>query len=302
MLQEFEFSTRCMGCDLEVSLIMQDTQASDAESLFNALHRICQEYENIFSRFLTTSELNVVNQSNSNPFIVSDIFQDVFTLSQALYKDTHELFNPLMQVAKIGYNTTFTDIPNNQQAVDTVTYDANPSHIQHNAQDNQLTLANTQALDFGGFLKGHVAQKMAEMCGTCHGVIINLGGDIYTIGKDADNQMFKYYIYNPITDTYTIEVPIYNAALATSGNYKRVWHVGSVQYSHIVDTKTKTSTQTSLVSATVIHKSGAYADAYATVAMTLPWQEAIAFLEGKNVAFILIDAHGLIKSSLNTIS
>jgi thiamine biosynthesis lipoprotein len=67
--------------------------------------------------------------------------------------------------------------------------------------------------------------------------------------------------------------------MATSGNYRNFYYRGGRKYAHTIDPKTGYPVQHSLLSATVLARSCATADAYATSFMVLGVERAKEVLE-----------------------
>ena len=67
--------------------------------------------------------------------------------------------------------------------------------------------------------------------------------------------------------------------MATSGNYRNFYYKNGKRYAHTIDPRTGYPIQHNILSATVIAKSCAQADAYATSFMVLGLEEAKKILE-----------------------
>ena len=67
--------------------------------------------------------------------------------------------------------------------------------------------------------------------------------------------------------------------MATSGNYRNFYYKNGKRYAHTIDPRTGYPIQHNILSATVIAKSCAQADAYATSFMVLGLDEAKKILE-----------------------
>jgi thiamine biosynthesis lipoprotein len=70
-----------------------------------------------------------------------------------------------------------------------------------------------------------------------------------------------------------------NKAMATSGNYRNFYYKGGKKYAHTIDPKTGYPVQHSILSATVLAKSCAVADAYATSFMVMGVEKAKKVLD-----------------------
>ncbi len=195
---------------------------------------------------------------------------------------TKGVINPLFQIERLGYTKTFDDIKDSPQKMKLGAYNTDSNDMTIDKGAGRVTLAEGQRLDFGGFLKGHLAEETARrimMVGTnIRGVIVNLGGDLHTRGADEDGMPFVFSIENPVTGE-DIPVPLQNGSLATSGTYKRRWTADGKGVHHILGEDGRSNPKTDIVSASVLHERGAYADAYAKVLL----------IKGHNLAETTLD-------------
>jgi thiamine biosynthesis lipoprotein len=295
MWQEYNYHTRVMGCGFDMTFIAKTV--AQADKYFIQANEIAKSYEKRFSRFDKNSELSLVNEKKSAR--VSRDFLEVYWVAYHLYKETQAQFNPLLQVSNIGYDKSFEKMDNSDcMEVKDVSYNTNLDDVT--VLRHQIILQDSQKLDFGGFLKGYVAQKIAQSIKSNRGVIINIGGDMYVRGGDKDRKKFIVEIVHPVGESKNISFSILNKSLCTSGTYKRKWKTDNGSKHHILDSSTKDCTKTNLISASVVHSKGAVADAYATIAITLGLNGAKEFLERQgNVDFVLIDKKGDILKSDN---
>ena len=160
------------------------------------------------------------------------------------------------------------------------------------SQTRRITLKKYQNLDYGGFLKGYlseiVAKKIKSYSVDITGVIVNIGGDIYTVGLDKSGDKFIFNIFNPIEEGADIAVSLYNQSLATSGTYKRFWlHFGKKTH-HILDISGKTNPESKVISASIVHNDGAQAEAYAKVFLSMDHKKALILLNNKDISFVII--------------
>jgi len=298
MLQEFEFAGRVMGCDVHVSLVMQNTDALLAEVYYKEILNTLQSYEQTFSRFLPESELSLVNAyAGKGEMHLSERFARIVREALALSEQTDGLFNPLLQVTRLGYDKSLEKLVDSHEALEeyeSYNTDCSTVTVKDSHGKYVITLQAGQQLDVAGMLKGYCAQRLAyKYADKCTGIIVNIGGDISAYGTDAHGEVFVMRVYNPLTKQDTGEFMLGDGkTLATSGNYKRVWRRRGKKYSHIVASTTKQNPNTDLVSASVLADDGAQADAFATVAMTLTSKHAQTFLMQHGVHFMLLTKAG----------
>ena len=296
MQHEFEFNDHLMGTDLSTALITEDEAvASEIYSL--SLARL-RAYETQFSRFNATSELSQLNSERS--CVVSPLFISLLHIARDLYTKTDGHFNPLLQIERFGYTKTYEAIKGVTQKQNTLPYNTNFSMVAIDEQTHRVTLEGDQKLDFGGFLKGHLAEVEAkhimETHKDVHGVIVNIGGDIHTRGRDAHGNVFVFQIENPVTG-HGIDVPLENTSLATSGTYRHAWDTDKERMHHILARDGTHNPKTDIVSSSVIHEYGAHAEAYAKTLMTLT-PESLESMTGEALQYALIYSDGTAHTSL----
>jgi thiamine biosynthesis lipoprotein len=284
---EHIFEDRLMGSDLVVSIVMPSAELARRE--YERAKSLGDNYEQRFSRFLPTSELSRLNESrNAN---VSPEFMDVISTGFDLYRATNGVFNPLVQIARLGYDVSFDSL-NGPKKANKDSYDVQLSSIHIDETTQHITLAEGQRLDVGGFLKGMVAERMAKSIQGASGIIVNIGGDIYTIGKDENGAPFGFDVYDPINEQVAVVVPLNDGAIATSGVYRRNWEADGRKVHHILDTTGTENPKSNLVSATIIAEHGHEADAYATVAIVLGSEKAEHLLKQRGLSYVLITQEG----------
>lgn len=251
-----------MGTEVAISIVTE--LESEATAIASHTFAEIAEAEAIFSRFQPESELSQLNRLKI--LTVSSIFIDVLKKAIDLHTMTNQAFNPLVQVARLGYQANFEQIKVQDQIADKSPYNLDVSLISLNETSRTVSLAEDQELDFGGILKGYLADKLAREIiknnPSCHGVIINIGGDIHTEGYEANGDPFTFYLFNPISKTET-PIALINTSLVSSGTYKRKWLTNEGPRHHIVAPDGISNPESDVVSASVIYEDGATAEAFA---------------------------------------
>lgn len=120
--------------------------------------------------------------------------------------------------------------------------------------------------------------------------MIEIGGEIKVAGLNADNQPWRLGIEKPVHEGRELQtvVQMESGALATSGNYRSMYEIDGKLYAHTIDPKTGYPTQHRLASVSVIHRSCAMADGYATALMALGEDKAMLFAVKQNLAVMFI--------------
>lgn len=291
---EHEFSARLMGCDAHVSIVHAD--GDEARALFADAMTVGRTFERTFSRFDPSSELSQLNRERT--MAVSPLFQEAFRFAQQLFDSTSGVFNPLFRVRSLGYDRTFSEV-GDRAVCDDVAYNTDFSSIEFDVARGVISLRDDQELDFGGFVKCQAAQEMAAGIRGVAGVVVNIGGDLYVRGADGAGKDFTFSVYDPVHDRYPLAIPARDAAVATSGTYRRTWLANTKQVHHILQGAHESAEQ-DVVSATVVHSTGAIADGYATTAVVLGAEHGARFLRDQQVPFILITTSGDVIQEITT--
>ncbi len=96
------------------------------------------------------------------------------------------------------------------------------------------------SLDVGGIAKGYAVEKIAQTLEAegVSGYILNIGGNLRSIGKKGDGEDWVAGIQNPDLDEdspYVCRVGFHDLSLVTSGDYQRYYMVDGVRYHHIIN-------------------------------------------------------------------
>ena len=148
--------------------------------------------------------------------------------------------------------------------------------------------ADGMRLDLGGIAKGYAIDKAIEAIqkSGAIGAMVEIGGDIRCFGAPAQGkerwriglQDARKTSANSQGSRILMVLELTNAAVATSGNYQRFAVIKGQVYSHILDTKTG-STSDELTSVTIISKSAIEADALATAVSVMGVEKGLALIE-----------------------
>lgn len=133
-------------------------------------------------------------------------------------------------------------------------------------QGNKVTLPSGGGIDLGGIAKGYIADKIAEIyTSKALSGIINLGGNVLTVGKKPDNKPFKIGIKKPFSEQETIcLLELAEGSAVTCGIYERYFEYDGEIYHHILNPKTGYPQKNNLHSVTVISKNSTDADPLST--------------------------------------
>lgn len=220
-----------------------------------------------FSMFNDTSTVARINRGEQPKR--SAMFEEVWQLAETVHKETDGAFDisvaPLVNAWGFGFK--HEQMPNRQQV------------------DSLLRIRNQY--DFSAIAKGYGSDVVARLLRS-HDVqnfMVEIGGEIVTQGVSDKRLPWKIGVIKPTDDSLSVGgelqtvLNMTDIAMATSGNYRNFYYKGGRKYAHTIDPKTGYPVQHSLLSATVLARSCATADAYATSFMVLGVEHAKEVLE-----------------------
>ena len=142
-------------------------------------------------------------------------------------------------------------------------------------------------LDCSAIAKGYgtdVVAKFLKKKGI-QNFMVEIGGEIVVSGNSEKQVPWRIGINKPTDDSLNTNqelqevVNVSDIAMATSGNYRNFYYKNGKKYAHTIDPKTGYPVQHNILSATVLAKDCATADAYATSFMVMGLNGAKKVLE-----------------------
>lgn len=159
-----------------------------------------------------------------------------------------------------------------------------------------VTIPENMLIDLGSVAKGFTGDKVLEYLkeNGVESALINLGGNVQTLGAKPDGSAWKVAIADPSGDGgYAGAIEIANKCMITSGNYERFFEQDGKRYHHIIDPKTGYPADNGLVSVTVVGESGALCDALSTALFVMGPEAAAEFYKtGGDFEAVLIKEDG----------
>ncbi len=286
--------------DLVFDTVVQ-IQIYDAadEGVLDECRAICKKYEQMLSRTIETSEISRINSAAGDAVTVSGDTADLIRKALAYSELSGGAFD-----LTIGSVTNLWDFHSENAALPSS--DDLKEAVSHVNYKNVIVTGNTvrlldkkAALDLGAIAKGFVADRIKaclESAGVRH-ALIDLGGNILTIGKKPDGTDYRIGIQKPFGDQgqAAAYVQIADRSVVTSGTYQRCFRLNGVLYHHILETSTGMPCDNGLDSVSIIANSSVDADALSTVCFLLGQEKGTELISQlDNVEAIFIDKSGRI--------
>ncbi|MBP1736229.1 MAG: Membrane-associated lipoprotein involved in thiamine biosynthesis [Oscillospiraceae bacterium] len=152
--------------------------------------------------------------------------------------------------------------------------------ISFDADTSVVTLPEGVMVDFGSLAKGYTGDVLLKLFAD-NGItsaMVNLGGNVQTLGAKPDGSAWRVGIEDPSGDDYLGIVSVVNKTVITSGGYERYFtgDDGTV-YWHIFDPRTGYPAKTGLLSVSIITDTGIYAEALSTSLFVMGLDQASDF-------------------------
>ena len=291
------------GFAFDTVVTIQIGDASDPEALLDRCFDLINSLEQLFSRTMEGSDVWNINHAGGSPVTVSEQTADLIRFSLSWC----ELTGGALDIT-IAPVSSLWDFTGETKAVpDEDSIKAALPHVDYRCvtvDENTVTLSDPDAmLDLGAIAKGYASDLIRELLeeNGCDSALINLGGNIMTVGKKPNGSDWIIGVRRPFSDAEdSIEaIPATDLSVITSGSYERFFTLDGRLYHHILDPKTGMSADTGLSGVSIVSSRGAVGDALSTACFVMgpeKGMELIESLPGIEALFITEDEE-LIPSS-----
>ena len=194
-----------------------------------------------------------------------------------------------------GFTTGSYQVPSQAQ-LDSLLPLVNYRRVQVNKNTSIVTLPDGMEIDLGSVAKGYTGDRLVQLFRSkgIDSALMNLGGNVQTIGAKPDGTPWKIGLQNPMGDGNIGILSVVDQAVVTSGGYERFFQDDEGNYYwHIIDPSTGRPARSGLISATAVGRRGVYCDALSTALFIMGPKEAVAFWrEHRDFEMILIKVDG----------
>ena len=238
------------------------------------------------SPFNKTSVITKVNR-NENP-VVDPMFKEVFLLAENISNETHGAFDitvaPLVNEWGFGFKK---GVEPTRQVIDSLKYIVGYQKVKLTPKNYVQKQDPRIMLDCSAIAKGYGCDVVARLLrkNGINDYMIEIGGEIVTRGFNQKQEPWRIGVNKPTDDSLNTSqelqtiLNVTDIAMATSGNYRNFYYKNGKKYAHTIDPKTGYPVQHNILSATVLAKNCATADAYATSFMVLGLEGAQKILQ-----------------------
>ncbi|MDO9535074.1 MAG: FAD:protein FMN transferase [Bacillota bacterium] len=282
--------------DISVYGLNKDQFDSLSEKMFDEM----MEMENIFSRYISGSDINRINEAagreavkvNEETIFVLQKALEVAELSEGAFDPT---IAPLLELW--GFGTDENRVPTSEElrkVLPLINYRA----VQVNEEDSTVFLPEAgMKIDLGGIAKGFIVDRgrLAAEKFPVTALFINAGGDISIKGTKPTGDRWRIAVQDPRSpEEWAAIIEMNEGSVATSGDYQRFFEEGGELFHHIIDPRTGFPAG-NVSSVSIVAPDTLMSDALSTAVFVLGLEKGLELLESLDgVDGVIIDKQGKI--------
>jgi thiamine biosynthesis lipoprotein len=272
-----------LGTSYDVLVVAADPERARGD--LAEVRELCRTMEARLSQWREDSEVSVVNrEASSRPVRISSDLQQLLEGALHVSRVTVGAFDvtwrPLEDAGRGNPPTSMLE-------------DIGWRHVRIENGTVSFDRPGTR-IGIDGVAKGWIIDALyhALRAKGYEDVLVNIGGDLRTSGRDERGEPRVFRVADPFDITRTAcEIEIQDLAVATSGNYIRFTEADGVRRGHIVDPRSGRQPVFD-GSVTVLTRDAAMADALATALFVMGPEEGMGFAErtpGVDAIFVTRD-------------
>lgn len=246
--------------------------SKDSEYIDECLN-MCNEYDRLLSRTVEGSDIYAINHFKGEFVEVDERTIDI--LKEAVSYCELSEGKADITVADLmilwDFNNGDAVVPGKDE-IEALLPGIDYHNIVIDEDDNMVMLnEGSGSIDLGFIAKGYITDKLKDYLeeSGVESCVIDLGGNLYMIGKKPDGSKYNVGIKKPFTErTETIDtVSISDSAVVTSGIYERYFENDGKIYHHILDLNSGYPVDNNVYSVTIICTDATKADALSTICL-----------------------------------
>jgi thiamine biosynthesis lipoprotein len=260
-----------------------------AKKLFELAKQEALRIEQKFSRYRKDNIIFKINNAGGKRVEVDEETANLVDFSAACYEMSDGSFDITSGLLRKVWHFDGSDSLPTPDAVLALLPKIGWSKVRW--QSPYLTLPAGMEIDLGGIGKEYAVDKTAKLLSQylLTGVLINYGGDLFSIGPRINGVPWNVGIDDPDATgkQVVVQIPFSKGGLATSGDARRYLLKEGKRYGHILDPRTGWPVLNTPRSVTVAAKTCMEAGMIATLAM-MQGSDAKLFLQKQEVPFWLV--------------
>lgn len=275
-----KYSGPTQGTMFNITYCSDTNYNAEIDSLLQAFCRSLSNYD-------STSLISRINRNETDS--LDALTEEFFIVSKEVWTNTDGIFDvtiaPIVNAWGFGWKRHETHIPDSTEIASLLQHVgmdkleiANGRIVKHDPDIQIITnaIAQGMSVDYvSDFLKSKGINNF----------LVEIGGEIYCSGKNAQGEDWKIGIDKPIEGSgydyreNQIKIHMSDMAVNTSGNYRKFIEDGGKKFGHSINPTTGYPAENEMISATVAYPDCIRADAYATAFMVMGAEKAMEIVE-----------------------
>ena len=266
---------------------------SSGQTAIDSAKEEIQRLEKLFNVNDPDSDISKINNSKGRGVDVSVDTAELIKISLEVSQETNGALDisvyPVLK--EWGFTSEEYKIPSDKKLSELL---ENVGYEKITLEGNTVTVPEGYAIDLGSVAKGYTSDRLWDIMKEkgVSSALINLGGNVQTVGKKPGGELWKVAIENPEdTSSYICTINVENKAVVTSGNYERYFQGedGNL-YWHIIDPADGYPADNGIISATVIGEKGVICDALSTALFVMGKDKAMEYCKAhREIEAVLVD-------------
>lgn len=280
-------------------------EAHCPESLLGQVEKRLVYFENIFSKTVAGSDVDLINNAAGDPVAVHPETADVIAKALAYSAETDGLFDITIGGVVALWDFKAGIVPEEQALAEAL------AHVDYRAVELDGETVRVRdplaRIDLGGIAKGYIADDVARLLreGGCESALVNLGGNTYALGRRADGSPWQVGLQDPnaARGEAFASVSVCDRSVVASGINERSFVLDGRTYHHLLDPATGMPADNGLASVTIVSASSLTGDACTTAAFLLGAEAGREFVESHDeleALFIRTDGTTLASTGMET--
>lgn len=268
----------------------------DARRLQARLQAALDEIVAQMSTWDPDSAISRLNQSPPGWYQVAPAFFQVLNQALELARSTQGAYDPtvgaLVDLWGFGPQGPVS-CPPSSETVQALLSRSGWQRTALNAEHRGVWQPGHLRFDLSSIAKGFGVDEMARVLDEARisDYLVELGGELKARGVNEAGQAWAIDVEAPDLGKDTLPVVLHNAAIATSGHYRRNFVHHGRRYAHTLDPRSGKPLPDDLVSVTVIHPQCMLADGLATALLCLGAEPGLSYARQRQLAALFITRH-----------
>ncbi|MEE3480358.1 MAG: FAD:protein FMN transferase [Lachnospiraceae bacterium] len=284
--------------DTVITVTLYGGDTRENEALLSGCMDLAEKYENLFSDTNPDSDISKINAAEGalvhvDPETIKliniglaygSLSEGKFSITCGALTELWDMSEKADEYAEKGDEADIS-IPSSEE-ISAALATVGDENVE--IWEDTVKLKNPATrLDLGAVAKGYIADRMKEYLleNNVSSAIINLGGNVLTLGDRPDGDKYTIGIQKPFSEdgqaAFTLDIS--DKSVVTSGNYQRFFKKDGKLYHHILDLTTGYPVESDLTSVTVVTDESVDGDCLSTIFFLMGEDWALDYMETKDL-------------------